>query len=126
MQRREQERRRERIRERSDARNHAPNRKPFEPRDSGHGLARLNADVMAALGRLAPPSELREQAVAELTEELAQLKIPDPLTVRARAWSNALIGGERGPGEGGAVEESAVEEDEHAVDECAVQDDHAA
>lgn len=126
MQRREQERRRERnrdrLRESLDPRNHAPNRKPFEPRDGGHGLARLNADVMAALGRMAPPGELRERVVEELTEELEELRIPEPLTVRARAWSCALIGGKaRGAGDGAAGEEEAVEEE--TVDESAIEDD---
>lgn len=123
MQRRDQERRRERnrekIRESAHCRHHTPSRKPFEPRDGGHRLARLNADVMAALGRMAPPGELREQAVAELTHEFEELRIPDSLTVRARAWSDALLGGGRGQGEqagiagdGAAEEEGAVEEDD--------------
>lgn len=121
--------RRERLRESLDPRNHAPNRKPFEPRDGGHGLARLNADVMAALGRMAPPGELRERAVEELTEELEELRIPEPLTVRARAWSCALIGGKRGQGgagDGAAGEDDAGEEeaaDESAIDESAIEDD---
>ena len=138
--RREQERRRERnrsrLRESLDPRNHAPHRKPFEPRDGGHGLARLNADVMAALGRMAPPGEVRERAVEELTEELEELRIPDPLTVRARAWSCALIGGrgrggagggaagEESAGEEGAVKEGAGEE-EAIADESAIEDETA-
>lgn len=125
--RREQERRRERnrsrLRESLDPRNHAPHRKPFEPRDGGHGLARLNADVMAALGRMAPPGEKRERAVEELTEELEELRIPDPLTVRARAWSCALIGGRGRGGTGdGAVGDGAAGE-ESAGDECAIEDE---
>jgi hypothetical protein len=122
MHRREQERNRERLRESLDPRNHAPNRKPFEPRDGGHGLARLNADVMAALGRMVSPGEARERVVEELAEELEGLRIPEQLTVRARAWSNALIGGRgRGAGGGAGGEEGAVEED--AGDECAIEDE---
>lgn len=119
MYRREQEHRRESL----DPRNHAPHRKPFEPRDGGHGLARLNADVMAALGRMAPPGEKRERAVKGLTEELEELRIPDPLTVRARAWSCALIGGRgRGGAGDGAVGDGAAGE-ESAGDECAIEDE---
>lgn len=78
---------------------------------------------MAALGRMAPPGEKRERAVEELTEELEELRIPDPLTVRARAWSCALIGGRgRGGAGDGAVGDGAAGE-ESAGDECAIEDE---